>query len=98
MTPETPDLTRLKERLERIVHRVDDLEVQVRGLVTSPTVEAREFGVRDGRGVIRARLEMEQFAPCLTFYDPLGKERLKLGLRTDGSPLLRVEQREIPLG
>jgi len=98
MTPEIPDLTRLKERLERIVHRVDDLEVQVRGLVTSPTVEAREFLVRDEHGVIRARLEMEQFAPCLTFYDPTGKERLKIGLRTDGSPLLRVEQREIPLG
>jgi len=77
---------------------VEDLEVQVRGLVTSPTVEAKEFVVRDDHGVIRARLEMEQYAPCLTFYDPLGKERLKIGLRTDGSPLLRVEQREIPLG
>ena len=98
MTSETPDLTRLKERLERIVRRVEDLEVQVRGLVTSPTVEAKEFVVRDDHGVIRARLEMEQYAPCLTFYDPLGKERLKIGLRTDSSPMLRVDEREIPLG
>jgi len=98
MTPETPDLTRLTARLERIVHRVEDLGVQVRGLVTSPTVEAKEFVVRDDHGEIRARLEMEQHAPCLTVYDPLRKERLKVGLRTDSSPMLRVEQREIPLG
>ena len=98
MSPETPDLARLTARLERLVDRLDNVEVQVRGLVTSPTVEGREFVVRDDQGLIRARLKMEQYAPCLTFYDPLGKERLKIGLRTDGSPLLRVEQREIPLG
>jgi len=98
MTPEAPDLTRLTAQLERIASRLQDVEVQVRGLVTTPTVEAREFVVRDDHGVIRARLEMEQYAPCLTFYDPLGTERLKLGLRTDSSPLLRVEQQEMPLG
>jgi hypothetical protein len=59
MTPETPDLTRLAARLERIVDRLERLEVQVRGLVTSLTVEAREFVVRDDHGVLRARLEME---------------------------------------
>jgi hypothetical protein len=98
MTPETPDLTELSARLEMIVDRLEKVEIQVRGLVTNPTVEAKEFVVRDERGVIRARLEMEQYAPCLTFYDPVGRERLKVGLRTDSSPLLRVEQRETPLG
>ncbi len=98
MTPETPDLLTVVARLERLADRLDRLEVQVRGLVTSHTVEAREFVVRDERGVIRARLEMEAHAPCVTFYDPLGVERLRIGLRTDSTPLLRVEQREVPLG
>jgi hypothetical protein len=64
MTPETPDLTRLAARLERIVDRLAQLEVRVRGLMTSSTVEAREFVVRDDHGVIRARLEMERYAPA----------------------------------
>jgi competence protein ComEA len=101
MTLETPDLTKLAARLEMIVDRLDKLEVQVRGLVTSQTVEAKAFVVKDDRAVIRARLEMAQYAPCLTFYDPAGKERLRrlrIGLRTDSSPMVRVAQREIPLG
>ena len=60
-------------------------------------MEATEFVVKDDRAQIRARLEMAQYAPCLTFYDPAGKERLKIGLRTDSSPMLHVEGREIPL-
>jgi len=68
-----------------------------RGLVTSPTVEVGNF-VRGARSAIRARLKMAQHTSVLTFYDPLGTERPKLGWRTDGSPLLRVEWREIPLG
>ncbi len=94
MTPETPAL---EARLEAILGRLTKLEVQVRGLVTSQTEEAKEFVVRDERGEIRARLEMQEYAPCLTFYDRLGKERLRIGLRTDGSPSLWVEDREIPL-
>ncbi len=70
----------------------------MRGLVTNQTVEAGELVVRDARGVIRARLEIEAPAPCVTFYDPLGTERRKIGVRTDRSPLLCVEQREGPLG
>jgi hypothetical protein len=35
MPEEIPDLTRLAARLERIADRLDKLEVQVRGLVTS---------------------------------------------------------------
>ncbi len=98
MTPETPDLLTLAARLERLADRLDNVELQVRGLMTSQTVEAREFVVRDERGVIRARLEMEAHAPSVTFYDSLGVERLKIGLRTDSTPMLRVERREIPLG
>jgi len=98
MTEDTPDLTRLAVRLEVLADRLDKLEVQVRGLVESQTVEATEFVVKDERGHVRARLEMQEYAPCLTFYDPAGKERLKIGLRTDSSPVVRVAQREIPLG
>ncbi len=98
MTPETPDLLTLAARLERLADRLDNVELQVRGLMTSQTVEAREFVVRDERGVIRARLEMEAHAPCVTFYDSLGVERLKIGLRTDSTPMLRVERREVPFG
>ena len=98
MSEETPDLTTLAARLVMIADRLHKLEVQVRGLVESQTVEAMEFVVKDDRAVIRARLEMAQYAPCLTFYDPAGTERLKIGLRTDSSPVLRVAQREIPLG
>jgi hypothetical protein len=97
MTADGPDLTSLALRLEMIADRLDNLEVQVRGLVESQTVEAKEFVVKDDRAVVRARLEMEQYAPCLTFYDPSGTERLKIGLRTDSSPFFFVEDREIPL-
>ncbi len=97
MTAEGPDLRILAARLEAIVDRLEKLEVQVRALVTSQTVEAKEFVVRDERREIRARLEMQEYAPCLTFYDRLGKERLTVGLRTDGSPFFFVEGREISL-
>ena len=97
MISETPDLTRLAGRLETIVDRLANMEVHVRALVTSQKVEAREFVVQDERGEIRARLEMQEYAPRLTFYDRLGKERLRIGLRTDGSPSLQVEGREVPL-
>ncbi len=66
--------------------------------MTSQTVEAKEFVVPDDHGEIRARLEMQAYAPCLTFYDGAGQERLKIGLRTDSSPLIQVERRDIPLG
>jgi hypothetical protein len=92
MPEETPDLARLATRLEMILDRLDKLEVQVRGLVTSQTVEAKELVIKDDRGSPRARLEMAQYGPRLTFYDGTGKERLKIGLRTDSSPFFRVEQ------
>ena len=86
MPPEPPDLARLAARLERIVDRLGQVAAQVRGLVTSPTVGAQEIVVRDARSLIRARLGMGEFAPCLTCSDPGGKERLKIGFRTDSSP------------
>jgi hypothetical protein len=58
MTEETPDLTRLGARLAAVIDRLDKLEVQVRGLVTSQTVEVKAFVVKDDRAVMRARLEM----------------------------------------
>ncbi len=57
MTPQEADLTSLAVLLEMIVDRLDKLEVQVRGLVTSQTVEAKEFVVKDDRGDIRAQLD-----------------------------------------
>jgi hypothetical protein len=86
MTADAPELRTLAFRLEMIVDRLDKLEVQVRGLMTSQTVEAREFVVRDEQGEIRARREMQEYAPCLTFYDRGGREHRKIGLRTDSSP------------
>ncbi len=91
MTAEGPDLRILAARLETLAGRLDKLELQVRALVMSQTVEAKEFVVRDDRGEIRARFEMQEYAPCLIFYDRLGKERLKIGMRTDGTPALWVE-------
>jgi capsule polysaccharide export protein KpsE/RkpR len=96
MAPETPDVQTLAARLEALTQRLVNLEVQVRGLVSSQTVETRELVVRDERGEIRARLEMQEYAPHLTFYDRLGKVRLRVGLRVDGSPSIRIGEREIP--
>jgi hypothetical protein len=96
MTPETPEHRTLAARLDAILDRLAKLEIQVRSLVTSQTVEAKEFVVRDDRREIRARLEMQQYAPCLTFYDRLGKERLRIGLQTEGTPALWVEGRGDP--
>jgi hypothetical protein len=69
VTPEAIDLRMLAQRLDAIHDRLGNLEVQVRALVTSQTVEAKEFVVRDDRGEVWARLEMQQYAPCLTFHD-----------------------------
>ena len=98
MTPEAPDARSLALRLDAILDRLNNLEVQVRGLVTSQTVEAREFVVKDEWGEVRARLEMHEFAPRLTFFDRLGNERLRIGLRSDGMPAMWEEDREIRLG
>ncbi len=93
----TSDPNALALRLEAILERLASVEVQVRSLMNSSTVEAREFIVKDGRGEIRARLEMQEYAPWLMFYDRFGKERLRIGLRPDGSPSIQVGGQEVPL-
>ncbi len=97
MTPEAPEHRGLTARLDMIVDRLKNVEVQVRALVTSRKVEAREFVVQDERGEIRARLDIDAHAPHVIFYDRLGKERLRIGLRPDGSPLIQIGERELPL-
>ena len=88
MNSERPDVHRLNARLDAILDRLQNLEVQVRGLVISQAVEARKFVVKDDRGKIRARLEMREYSPLLTFFDRLGTERLgaKPGEQHPGSP------------
>ncbi len=49
MTTGTPDMGQLNVRLDAIVGRLEKLEVQVRRLVTSQTVKAEEFVLRDKR-------------------------------------------------
>ena len=97
MILDAPDLKALAARLDAITDRLDKLEVQVRALVTPPTVEAREFVVTDARGEVRARFEMQDYAPQLAFFDRVGTERLWIGLRSDGAPAIQAKEREIPL-
>jgi hypothetical protein len=52
--------------------------------------------VKDDRSQPRARFEVAGHSPQLAFYDRLGKERLRIGLHTDGTPAMWVEGREIP--
>ncbi len=47
MTSETIDLRTVAQRLDAIHDRLEKLGVQVRGLVTSQAVEAKEYIVRD---------------------------------------------------
>ena len=77
MSIETPGLKAMAYRLDAIADRLHNLELQVRGLVYSQTMEAKEFVVKDDRGEVRARLEMREYAPRLTFYDRAG-ERLSV--------------------
>ena len=95
MSAETPDARALSARLDMILERLHNLEVQVRGMVESQSIEAREFVVKDDRGRVCARLEMREYSPYLTFYDGVGDERLRIGLRTDGSPSIQGGEREM---
>jgi hypothetical protein len=63
MGEEAPDPKLLAARLEAILDRLERLEVPIRELVTSPTVEGKEFVVRDERGEVRARLEVRLSFP-----------------------------------
>ncbi len=97
MSAETPDLNALAARIETLAERLADVEVQARALVTSEKVEARDFVLKDERARIRARLEIQEYSPRLTFYDTPGQECLRIGLRADGSPSFQVEGQKIRL-
>ena len=86
MTSQPPDLAAVLARLDRIHERISRLEFQVSGLMQSESVEAEAFVLRDDRGEIRARLDLRDHAPRLTFYDRIGEERLHIGLHADGTP------------
>jgi hypothetical protein len=86
MTPQTPDLAGVMARLDTIFERLNALEYQVSGLMRSESVEAQAFVLHDDRARIRARLDLRDHTPCLTFYDGIGGERLHIGLHMDGTP------------
>ncbi|HWT83327.1 MAG TPA: hypothetical protein VN648_31535 [Candidatus Methylomirabilis sp.] len=92
MGPETPNFESLALWLDAIVDRLDQLEAQVRGLVTSQTVEAREFVLKDERARIRARLG----ATTHTIRPPRGGAAPDR-LQTDGSLMIWVERQEFSL-
>jgi hypothetical protein len=73
-------------RLDMILERLNALEFQVSGLMQSASVEAEAFVLKDDRAHIRARLDLRDHAPRLTFYDRIGDERLHIGLHADGTP------------
>ena len=60
------------------------------------SVEAREFVIMDERHHPRARCEMAEHAPRMLFCDHSGRERLRIGLRSDGTPSMWVEGRVVP--
>ena len=86
MSTEREDIARLTAQVEALLERVMQLEGQVYRLMESQTVEAEVFILRDDRAEIRARLDLREYAPRLTFYDRLGHERLHIGLHADGTP------------
>jgi hypothetical protein len=87
---------KLTAQTESILERLRRLEIQVSRFVDSQTVEAKEFVVLDERGQPRARFKMAGHSPQLVFYNRLGKERFRIGLHSDGTPAMWVEDREIP--
>ena len=95
----TPDADEphLTTRLESILERLRRLELQMNGIIESTTVEAQSFVVMDERGGPRARFEMNGYSPHLIFFDRTGRERLRIGLHSDGTPALWVDGREVPL-
>ncbi len=93
----TPDLVPILARLETLADRVRHLELQLRGLIESATVEGQALVLQDARGHVRARWEVVEHAPRLTFYDTAGVERLRVGLNLDATPAIWADGREIAL-
>ena len=88
---------RLTARLESLQERVRRLEIQINRLIETPAVEAREFVVVDERNRPRARFELAGHSPQVLLFDSTGRERLRIGLHTDGTPSMWVEGKEMPL-
>jgi len=95
--PIDDDEPRLTTCLDSMLERLRRLELQVNRLVESQTVAAQDFVVVDERNQPRARFEMAGHSPQLIFFDRTGRERLRVGLHTDGTPAVWAEGREIPL-
>ena len=86
MASKASDLKALAARLVVIVNHLQQLELQIRTLVESQIVKTQAFLLRSGRGEIRARLNITEYSPRLTFCDRLGETLLHVGLRPDGTP------------
>ena len=84
-------------RLDSILERLGRLELQVNRLIDSQAIEAQDFVVVDELGQPRARFEMAGHFPQMLFFDNIRKERLRIGLHTDGTPAMWVEGRAVPL-
>jgi hypothetical protein len=52
--------------------------------------------VMDERSKVRARFEMAGHSPQMIFFDRIGRERLRIGLHTDGTPAMWAEGRAVP--
>ncbi len=85
----TPLLTAILERLGRLEHQVD-------GLLKRDVVWAQTLVIRDDRGDPRARFELAGDSPQLLLFDSAGRERLRLGLRPDGTPAIWMDGRAVP--
>ena len=90
------DEPHLTTRLDSILERLGRLELQVNRLIESQVIEAQDFVVVDELGQPRARFEMAGHSPQMLFFDRIGKERLRIGLHTDGTPAMWVDGREVP--
>ncbi len=91
------DEPHLTTHLDSILERLGRLELQVNRLIESQVIEAQDFVVVDELGQPRARFEMAGHSPQLIFFDRTGRERLRIGLHTDGTPAMWVEGRAVPL-
>lgn len=89
MTSQPPDLAAVLARLDRIHERISRLEFQVSGLMQSESVEAEAFVLRDDRGEIRARLDLRDHAPRLTFYAQIEGSVKNPPIRTPSLPMLQ---------
>lgn len=66
-----------------------------RGAMIEETLQANQFVLRDGTGLVRGLWEMDpQGGPRLVMRDGDGRERVRLSLLPDGSPGVTLGDRE----